>query len=96
MDILEQYNKNNQQVPVRQPSYRGAEQSEGFLIRTVIKLSGGKMQDRRQALVILLVLAGAVLLVAVILIMQNTGPTEHPVINAPPPETIGQQNQLGQ
>lgn len=90
MDILAEYEKSQPQMPVRQPSYGNAAPSDGLLIRMVMKLSGGKVQSRKQALIVLLVVAGIGLLVAVILIVRSTGVTQHPVVNAPPPETITQ------
>lgn len=92
MDILGEYEKNQPQMPIKQPSYGNAAPSEGLLIRVVMKLSGGKVQNRRQALIVLLVVAGVGLLAAVVLIFQSTGVTQHPVVNAPPPEATGKGN----
>ncbi len=93
MDILQQYEKNQPQAPIQQNARQNAPSSDGLLIRMVIKLSGGKIQNRKRALMILLGIAGVGLLAAVVLIFQSTGVTQHPSVNAPPPETVGQQNQ---
>ena len=89
MDILGEYEKQHPQTVVQQSAYRNAAPSEGFLIRMLIKLSGGKVKTRQQALMVLLVIGGIGLLVATFLIFQSTGVTQHPLINAPPPEAAG-------
>ena len=88
MDILGKYEQDHPQALVQQPS-SNAVPSEGFLIRFVMKFSGGKIHDRRQALMILLIVAGIALFIAVLLIFQSTGVTQHPIVNAPPPGTVG-------
>lgn len=88
MDILENYEKQNPQPAIRQAPYQNAAPQESFLIRAVIKLSGGKIQDRRQILMILLIFAGVAFLAAVFLIFQSTGVIQHPIINAPSPGTV--------
>ena len=87
MDILNQYNQDRlqTQTPTQQPVRGMAPSSEGFLIRLVIKLSGGKIQDHRQILIILGVFAGLALLASVLFIFQNIGITEHPLIKTPLP-----------
>ena len=47
------------------------------------------MQDRKRALMILAAFACIVFLAAVIVFFQSIGITQHPLTNAPPPETIG-------
>ncbi|MBI4224788.1 MAG: hypothetical protein HY617_00500 [Candidatus Sungbacteria bacterium] len=96
MDILGAYEKNKPQTSVGQVPYAGTASSDGFLVRMVLKFSGGRVRDQKQALLVLLVIAGVGLLIAGILIVRSSGPTQHPIVNAPPPETIGQQNQFGQ
>ena len=91
MDLLGQYQKNRPETTIgpSASSYKRTALPEGFLIRMVIKLSGGQVHNRQQALIILLVIAGMCLMAASFLVFQNVGITKHPIINAPPPETIG-------
>ena len=95
MDILGQYEKNRPETTTIGPSvssYQRTAPPEGFLIRMVIKLSGGAVQSRHRALMLLLVIAGIGLIAASFLIFQNTGVTKHPLINGPPPGTTQNTN----
>ena len=90
MDILGKYEQERPQAVIKQPLYgASAVPSEGFLINAVMKLSGGAIRDRRQALMALTVFAGLIFLIAVIVFFRSIGVTQHPVINAPLPGITG-------
>ena len=83
MDIIGEYGeKQGEMTSARQ--FTGAKAlPDGFLIRMVTKLSGGKIQDRAQALRILLIAACLGLVVAIIIVVTNSGLTQHPVVGVP-------------
>ena len=57
MDILGQYEKQTQNVPLSTPQWQPSNE-HGFLIGLVIKISGGKISDERQATFVLAIIAG--------------------------------------
>jgi hypothetical protein len=72
MDILEQYEKQNPQ-PVQTASQRQPAYEYGFFIRLVMRLSGGKIENTRQASYVLLAVVGAILLAAVLVLFGALG-----------------------
>ena len=71
MDILEQYEKENPEVKI--PEWQPSE-DHGFLIRLVIRLSQGRIQEEKQANYVLLVIIGILFLIT-ILIFFLSGPS---------------------
>ena len=57
MDILGQYEKQTQNVPLSAPQWQPSD-DHGFLIGLVIKISRGKISDERQATFVLAIIAG--------------------------------------
>ena len=66
MDILGEYESQNLDAPTQT---RRVSQEYGFFIRLVIKLSGGKIQNGRQASYVLLVAAAVVFLISLLLFL---------------------------
>ena len=78
MDVLQQYEKQfpemNKPAPQWQPS-----REHGFLIRLVMRLSGGKIRDEAKALSVLLVVAVIGFAVSIgIVIYSFSGPSLPP------------------
>lgn len=74
MDILGEYEKQHPvaQAPIRQTAF--SPQSEyGFFIKLVMRLSGGKIENARQASMVLLGVAGAILLTSVFIFASASG-----------------------
>lgn len=94
MDILEQYEKQNpEKKQALQETYEDPSQDYGPIIRWIMKVSGGRIQDVRQANVVLLGVAVCISGVSIYLIFSSGG-SGHPVINAPPPETVDNNTRL--
>lgn len=70
----------------RPPQYTPNETSK--IVQWVIKHSGGQIKDERQATMVLIIFAIVGIIFAVFMFVWGTGPTKHPEIKAPPPETI--------
>ena len=70
MDILEQYEKQNPETLSRSNKYDISRefQEESFLVRFVMRLSGGRIQDARQACFVLLGVAGVLFILAFIIV----------------------------
>jgi len=49
MDILKQYEKQNPEVHSQAPAQLQLSEDIGFLVRMTMKLSGGRIQNERQA-----------------------------------------------
>ena len=90
MDLLSQYKKENPEA-FREQKQAPATDEYGrvytSMIALVMRLSGGRVRDARTASYALLSIAILGALVAVSLYLSS-GTTSHPIINAPPPETI--------
>ena len=71
MDILEQYEKENPEVKI--PEWQTS-QDYSFLVRLVMRISGGRIQEEKQANYVLFVAVGIMFLVA-ILIFFVSGPS---------------------
>lgn len=72
MDILGAYEKQN--TPAVQPIAQRQQSSEyGFFIRLVMRLSGGKITNMRQASYVLLAAAGVILLAAIVVFLGASG-----------------------
>lgn len=68
MDILQKYNKQNPQTPVSQIFQGELSEECSFLACMVMKWSGGKIQNERQANFVLIVIA-VVMMVATLIIL---------------------------
>jgi len=64
MDILGAYEKQNPQ-PVQQALQRSQSSEYGFFIRLVMRLSGGRIENTRQASYVLLAIAGVIMVAAI-------------------------------
>ena len=67
MDILQKYNEENPEAPSRSPEWDPS-QEYSFLIRLIMRLSGGKIQSVPEANVILIVLAVIIFSIAFIIV----------------------------
>ncbi|MBI3442239.1 MAG: hypothetical protein HY007_00495 [Candidatus Sungbacteria bacterium] len=83
MDLLGEYEKQNPQ-PVRAAPQRRPYQEYGFFIRLVMRLSGGRIQNTRQASYILLAAAGIILLTAILVFLGAFGFSSSPSPLHPP------------
>ncbi len=72
MDILEAYEKQNPQ-PIRAAPQRQLTDEYGFFIRLVMRLSGGKIENTRQASMVLLAVSGVIILVTVAVFFFSGG-----------------------
>lgn len=88
MDILGQYEKQNPQQPqAPQHTYTNISRDSTPIISFVMRLSRGRIRDARQATIVLF--AGATFLIGVSLyFFLSSGSSGHPIIKAPPPETV--------
>ena len=78
MDILGQYEKQIPNVPLSTPQWQPPNE-HGFLIGLVIKISGGKISDERQATFVLALVAGFGLAASIaILLYSFSGPAIPP------------------
>lgn len=68
MDILEKYNQENPPVPVSQTSQWESSEEYSFLVCMVMKWSGGKIQNERQANYVLIGIA-VVMMIATFIIL---------------------------
>lgn len=72
MDILGAYEKQNQ--PIAQPIVQRAQSPEyGFFIRLVMRLSGGRIENARQASYVLLGAVVVILIVAIVVFLGASG-----------------------
>lgn len=97
MDILGEYQRQNPiaAAPARQTFSPQAEY--GFFIRLVMKLSSGRIENGRQASIVLLVAAAGILLVSLVIFLRAGGwlssgatPTNVPIAG---PQDVRFQNQ---
>lgn len=66
MDVLQKYNSEIESKHASTPAVLPAElMHTGFIVRLIIKLSGGRIRDERQIRIIMLVVAGFFFLVAI-------------------------------
>jgi hypothetical protein len=72
MDILGEYERQNPVAPVRSTSFR-SDSEYGFFIKLVMRLSGGKIENGRQASLVLLAVAGAILLTSISIFISTSG-----------------------
>ena len=73
MDILGEYEKQNPR-PLQQAAPQRQLASEyGFFIRLVIKLSGGKIENIRQASYVLLAAAGVIMVATIFVFLGTSG-----------------------
>ena len=75
MDILEQYEKDLPQVSRQVPQWESSGEYSG-LIRLVMRFSGGRIQDERQANIVLVIVA-VVIFIILLLILINQGGGPH-------------------
>lgn len=66
MDILGAYEKQNLQQTIQPIAQRSYAPEYGFFIRLVMRLSGGKIENARQASYVLLAAAGVIIFLALI------------------------------
>lgn len=96
MDILGKYQQERPETsPSPQKTEWGPSNEYGFFIRVVMKLSGGKIRDEKQANLVLLAVTGIMLLISTIIIIRiisGGGPTiTGEDIKLTPPSATGQQ-----
>ncbi|MBI3420880.1 MAG: hypothetical protein HY006_02350 [Candidatus Sungbacteria bacterium] len=72
MDILGKYDQEHPQA-VPQASQWRPPAEYGFFVRTVMRISGGRIRDTRQAGIVLLVCTGIFLLLSVIIVWPRGG-----------------------
>jgi hypothetical protein len=78
MDILEQYEKQSPQISA-QPDQWGALREfrdESFLVRLVVRLSGGRIQNVKQASYVLLGFAVVMILISIFLLFGTGSSSE--------------------
>lgn len=69
MDILAQYEKQNpEQKQVPQNMYNDQSEEYGAIIRLVMKVSDGRIQNERQANTVLIIAAGIMIIISLLLI----------------------------
>lgn len=75
MDILSRYKKENQQVPQQFGVRDTAENTDdfGFLVRLVIRLSGGRIRNTAQAMTILAVASIIFIIVSLVIVVFFSG-----------------------
>lgn len=71
MDILAEYEKQNQK-PIQASPQRQPTDEYGFFIRLVMRLSGGKIENIRQASYVLLAAAGLVMITAIVVFLWTS------------------------
>ena len=68
MDILGEYERQNLDAPTQTRRAVPYSQQYGFFIRLVMRLSGGRITDARQATYVLLGVAGVIFLISLFLL----------------------------
>lgn len=72
MDILAQYNKENpEQKQIPQEMYGNQSEDFGPIVSFVMRISRGRIQNERQANVVLLIIAGIIAVVAIIFFISG-------------------------
>lgn len=91
MDILEQYEKENSQTSSQPAQWNVPQefQDESFLIQWVMRVSGRRIHDIKQANYVLLFVAGVIIVISSVFILFGSGsgikqPTKE-LINRPQP-----------
>lgn len=75
MDILEQYDRQNpEQKQTPQNIYEDMSGDYGPIIRWVMKISGGKIQNERQANTVLITAAVGIIIISVLILMFSGTP----------------------
>ncbi len=83
MDILGEYEKQRAvaSAPIRPASFR-PDSEYGFFIKLVMRVSGGKIENARQASIVLLSAAGVILLISIFIFFRGSS------VSLPPPRDI--------
>lgn len=89
MDILSQYEKQNQQ-PIQMAPQKQPTPEYGFFIRLVMRLSSGRIQNSRQASYVLLGVAILIIVLSIIIFIYQGGSNSRP---PPPGEVISSQGE---
>ena len=72
MDILAQYEKENpEQKQASQEMYGNQSQDVGPIVSFVMRISQGKIENEKQANVVLLIIAGIIAVVAIIIFIST-------------------------